>query len=610
MIFSHHFQTLRNQIFFVFLLAFVIPFIISELLFYKISQDILLNQIKDNLKTHVYQNTASLETLITQINQSTVYLFTDKAIVDILLSDPDDLLDVINTRLTLNNLFSHTLTLPSYYTYSSAQLFINTDLPFSRNLRIYDSATQPTSRTGIYQSTKMTDMAWFKKTVQENGRLYSFIDIGNVDRLCIARSIKNMYIANTQGNAHLGVVRVCIEHSEFDNYITFADIAQDTRAVVLSAEGTVLYDNRPDTGKSTDFTTVIDTGNSRKNSFFDYHDSSGSWLTRIDTLDWGWKLVSFIPYASINKTLAPIQALIVVTTLFECLLSFIIAILLSKAISNPITSLAETMRRVKPQERSNIQFHPPYCDEVNELYNAFNHLLERTDQLLSEVATRKEMQKVAELKALQAQINPHYIYNTLDSVGWVALKRKQSDIADIVSLLADIIRYSIKNYGQMVLLSDEITHIENYMSIQSFRFSTKTTLTFDIPKKYYRIKIPKLIIQQLIENSLLHGFTGYEGSSGRIHISHEIQETFFILRVDDNGMGCNPEVLNAYLREENAVLMNSDGMGIKNVHERLRLRFGPSSGLIYEHRTNGGTSAKLMIPLEKIFIAPHNSHRG
>ncbi|MGI9255863.1 MAG: sensor histidine kinase, partial [Salinispira sp.] len=164
------------------------------------------------------------------------------------------------------------------------------------------------------------------------------------------------------------------------------------------------------------------------------------------------------------------------------------------------------MRRIKPRERSNIQFHPPYCNEINELYHAFNHLLERTDQLLSEVATRKELQKVAELKALQAQMNPHYIYNTLDSVGWLALKRKQGDIADIVSLLADIIRYSIKNYGQMVLLSDEITHIENYMSIQFFRFGTKTSRIFDIPKKYYRIKIPKLTRQQLSENSLLHGF--------------------------------------------------------------------------------------------------------
>ncbi|MGI9255862.1 MAG: hypothetical protein ACR2PY_02890 [Salinispira sp.] len=295
MIFSHHFHTLRNQIFFVFLLAFVIPFIISELLFYKISQDILLNQIKDNLKTHVYQNTASLETLITQINQSTVYLFTDKAIVDILLSDSDDLLDVINTRRALNNLFYHTLNLPSYYTYSSAQLFINRHLPFSRNLRIYDSAIQPTSRTGIYQSTKMTDLAWFKKTVQEDGRLYSFIDIGNAERMCIARSIKNGYITNTHGNAHFGVVRICIEHSEFDNYITFADIAQGTRAVVLSAEGTVLYDNRPDAGKSTDFTTVIDAGNGRKNSFFDYHDSSGAWLTRIDTLDWAGNLFHSFP---------------------------------------------------------------------------------------------------------------------------------------------------------------------------------------------------------------------------------------------------------------------------------------------------------------------------
>ncbi|MGI9257104.1 MAG: sensor histidine kinase, partial [Salinispira sp.] len=108
--------------------------------------------------------------------------------------------------------------------------------------------------------------------------------------------------------------------------------------------------------------------------------------------------------------------------------------------------------------------------------------------------------------------------------------------------------------------------------------------------------------------SLLHGFAEYEGSSGRIRVFHEIQEPFLILRVDDNGKGCNPEVLNSYLREENAVLMNSDGMGIKNVHERLRLRFGPSSGLIYERRANGGTSAKLMMPLEKIFIDSYNSH--
>jgi two-component system sensor histidine kinase YesM len=280
------------------------------------------------------------------------------------------------------------------------------------------------------------------------------------------------------------------------------------------------------------------------------------------------------------------------------LIGVLITLVLSRSISNPIKKLAGVMKRIKNEESIDIYLQTRNKDEVGVLYHSFNIMMKRIGSLLDDVYESSRKQKNAELKALQAQINPHFVYNTLDSINWIALCRKEEEISSMIVSLAHIMRYSIKNADEMLALAEEFNFVKRYIHIQSIRYNDNFDIRYETEEELLKVPILKCIIQPLIENAILHG-TEKSPRRGIIVLSLAAVDGNLQIKVSDNGAGADTGVLNEYLAAVHTSLADSDGLGIKNIHERLKMKFGNLYGLHYEPNPNDGITAIVTIPLER-----------
>lgn len=277
--------------------------------------------------------------------------------------------------------------------------------------------------------------------------------------------------------------------------------------------------------------------------------------------------------------------------------AFAISFLLSIVISKPIVELSDTMKTLVVNDYSK-QGDIKREDEIGRLHNSFHYMVERNQELINrEYKSTLEMHK-AQINALQAQINPHFLYNTLQVIGGMTLKNKTNEIYSMTIALSDIMRYSLSFSSEMVRFRQELKYLESYIHIQNQRFENEIHVEMDIDDKILEYRIPKLILQPIIENSFKHGLESVSGD-WHIKINAELKDKKNILiKIIDNGKGISEEKL-AELKE---VLENSESVwdskehiGLKNINERIRLIYGDDYGLNISSFTNEGTTVEILI---------------
>ncbi|QNO14014.1 PocR ligand-binding domain-containing protein [Alkalicella caledoniensis] len=229
-------------------------------------------------------------------------------------------------------------------------------------------------------------------------------------------------------------------------------------------------------------------------------------------------------------------------------------------------------------------------------------LNQKSIKLVEEERVRIELErtlKESELKALQSQVNPHFLFNVLNTIGRQALIEKASKTQEIVYTLAEILRYTLKNINQMVELREEISHIERYLTIQAIRFGDRIQYKLDIPKSIESIRIPSMILQSLVENSINHGLEPKE-SNGYITIKGYITDYGIEIEIADNGVGIHEHNLEMILDENKEIgsLTKSTGIGINNVNKRLSYHYGPEYKIEISSKIGVGTKVKVKIPKE------------
>jgi len=276
--------------------------------------------------------------------------------------------------------------------------------------------------------------------------------------------------------------------------------------------------------------------------------------------------------------------------------AFIIAVLfVSHRIIKPLSMLEKTMSKVG---NGDFESCAPVTtsDEVGKMSNSFNIMIKKINNLINEKYKMQLVYRLSQLKALQAQINPHFLYNTLQAIGSISLKEGNKDLYKMTMALSDMLRYSIKSGGDMVTISDEVRSINNYLFIQKFRFKEKLNYTIDIPEELYKLKIPKLIFQPIVENAIIHGIEPGK-NNGLISINCKKVDERLIITINDNGVGMDRDELLkiqtelADYNEEN--VDESEKIGILNVFHRLRLTLGDKCRLTIESEVNIGTKIEI-----------------
>ena len=282
-----------------------------------------------------------------------------------------------------------------------------------------------------------------------------------------------------------------------------------------------------------------------------------------------------IPNQTIVDALFPTVASSIFVAIIAVLASVVCSVVYSKAISRPIRDLSEEMKTITLNEYSGSTLESRE-DEIGILQDSFNHMITRNKELIAQQYQAKLEKRNAQLRALQAQINPHFMYNTLQVIGGMALEKDAPEVYSVTLALSDIMRYSLNFSKEMVCLEEEVEYLKSYVMIQNERFGGKVQLKLDLEPGTLKCLIPKLILQPLAENSFEHGLLEKAGDWILTVESHITSDGELLICVRDNGIGFDSERLKQ-IREkiENdtvKALMSGSHIGLANVHARIKLR--------------------------------------
>lgn len=309
-----------------------------------------------------------------------------------------------------------------------------------------------------------------------------------------------------------------------------------------------------------------------------------------------WRIVAAIPYDEILAPSNHIRNWMLALLLVIGVIAYLIAFRISRFLTDRITLLSESMIKVQKGELD-VYVEAGQTDEIDQLMMSFNYMIDRLKLLVNEQFESGAKIKSAELKALQAQINPHFLYNTLDLINWKALDKGVPEIVDISQALAKFYKLSLNEGKEFVKIRDEVNHVSQYVKIQNMRFKNRITFESNIPSNLMDYPIIKIILQPLVENAILHGILNRPNQKGCITLNGQAVNGQIILTMKDNGVGMDQEqVQNILLTTE---INESHGYGVKNIHERLQICYGKENGLRYESQINIGTTVEIRIPIHR-----------
>jgi len=314
----------------------------------------------------------------------------------------------------------------------------------------------------------------------------------------------------------------------------------------------------------------------------------------------GWTLVVVTPLRTFNEGLLAMQRAMLWAGLVGAGLLLVMVHSLSTMITRPIRKLIRSMRGTSdgiPQKNPDRYWN----SEMNALNDTYNNMIKQINDLVSTVYEKELTQGRAELKALQAQINPHFLYNTLEAFYWLLKEKDEDDLAAKVVALSNMFRYTVTgpDAGEWVTVADEVKHAEQYMSLMLLRFSDRIGWRADIAPETLPVRMPKLMIQPLIENAIYHGI---EPRKGRGTISLSVRPTAagedIAIRVEDDGSGMDPQYLHKAATAEHAKTISGRdaGIGLTNIHRRLRLYYGNDRGITIRSEEGVGTVIEFYIP--------------
>ena len=321
-------------------------------------------------------------------------------------------------------------------------------------------------------------------------------------------------------------------------------------------------------------------------------------LTIIQTVEQTrWRIVGI---AFMDELLEPLKPFRI--TLISLMIIFIlIAILLSRTIAmhitKPLRALELSMRDVQ-KGNFNVKAPEGESKEVESLSHSFQVMVKRIEDLMIEVRKTEEVKRQRELDALQAKINPHFLYNTLDSVVWMAETGNNQGVVKMVTALASLFRISIAKGHDTITLKEELAHVESYLNIQSMRYKDKFRFEIILPQELENAPTIKLIVQPIVENSIYHGIK-YLQEEGLIRIeAKDTGDGKIKIIVSDNGVGMAPDVLSTLLDKESERNHSKEGNGIGliNIDERIKLSYGDEYGLSIESELDEGTTVTITIP--------------
>lgn len=559
---------IKNKIGLVFIILMLTVTVVTNYGWHARSTEILESRIIEAQQSTLQELKWNLDGYFDRIERSTNSLISDKVIAQIVNDKETDPLQTINNVRTLDAIFGNLLYvfLDEEDQYEVTGVLFVDDYPIARHIKSSTFEDGFSQDIRVLRNEKVKNDQWYSETMKRFN-LYIFNGLDE-EHVYISRALRNPFVNDLE----FGVVLYRIRKEHFGDYIGLATWSDHDVAILRDAKGDLIF-------ASDEFESGM----------------QDDYIINSTELEIGWSLELMTPLSIIDDEVWDVQRSMILVSVVVIAWGLLIAYLLAYVLAKPVNELVRHVKAIDDDLELIEVSHTTSKDEIGILNHEFNQMILRIRTLIHNVFESSEREKKAKIKALQAQINPHFIYNTLDTVNWMALAEGQDGISDISTALADILRYNLKNPDELVRLRDELIQINRYLLIQSAKYDDRLSVRYMVDDKWLTHRVPKCIMQPIVENAFKHGVTSDE-STLELTISVSSLEDRLKISIADNGSGADCAKLNLYL-EENREVYESDSIGIINVHNRLRLLYGESYGLHYESNETGGVTATLSCKL-------------
>ncbi len=309
-----------------------------------------------------------------------------------------------------------------------------------------------------------------------------------------------------------------------------------------------------------------------------------------------WFMVTILPNEPIMVKAMQILGLFLAICLISISAGLLVALSLSRSLTRRISAVSRQMSLVKNDNPPVLMRESNSVDEIGELVDSYNYMVRKINRLLAEQAKSAEELRISEFNSLQSQINPHFLYNTMDMISWKAQQGQKAETTAAIRDLSRFYKLTLNRKKTITTIENEIEHAAIYMRLQNMRFGNTVEFVVDIPDSMLDIHIPPLIFQPIIENSLLHGILEKESKTGTIVLTGWMESEAAVIMISDDGVGISQEKLSTLLTEKEEQTDGNGHIGVYNTHRRLQILFGISYGLSYKSIPGQGTDVEIRIP--------------
>ncbi len=459
---------------------------------------------------------------------------------------------------------------------------------------------------GSYNPFNIKQMDWYPALDSNGGMFWStnnlLYDIETKDLIhgfLGVREIKDYSHPSQNIGYMLTVIPVEATENVVGNFLTNSS----NKVQVLDSTGHILYStNSSELGRSVDDSFLDKVYDSSDNGNISQEEIDGRsmYISSYTSSYSNWTVVTYI---DVNEAIVDLKAMKNSTVLIVILgiaASLLFASFFSWSLSRPIRDLASRMSNLK---RGKLK---PYTGKMNNreitvLYDSFNHMIEDLDETIRILSFKQIREKQAQLIAMKAQFQPHFLYNSLNTIYYYAISEKKNKLAEMVLSLSELLRYSIQPGSDFVRLKEDLKQLNHYIELQRYRYEDKLQIKMNVEEELLEFPVMKLFLQPLVENAITHGLESIKRKYWMINISITQEDSMVKFIVEDNGKGMSDEEMenalefNEDLESETDRMMHS-GIGLSNLHHRVKLIYGDHYGLELSSSSLGGLKVQLVIP--------------
>ena len=447
----------------------------------------------------------------------------------------------------------------------------------------------------------VTNQDWYKQAVEEMENMHfstphiqKLFDDGT-HRYYWVISLSRMVELTDNGVSQMGVLLVDMDYSAISRMMNQINTSNNGQYYYLcDSSGEIIYHPRQiqisDGITSEDSEAVAE----YKDGVYDRVFEGEQRKVIVNTISYtGWKLVGVIPYDTLSAGTINIRYFIILIILLMAMMLVIINRVVAVRISSPILKLNDSVKEYEAGEKPEIYIGG--SSEIRHLGLSIQSSYEQIDTLMKKIVLEQNERRKSEFDALQSQINPHFLYNALESITWMVEGERNDEAVFMISQLAKLFRISLSRGRTVISIKDELQHAQSYMNIQMIRYKNTFSVVFDVDPEVYSYCIVKLVMQPLLENAINYGVEGMD-DSGEIRVTGREENGAVILSVSDNGFGMSEEQVRLVLTDSTRIRKHGSGVGLVNVNNRIKILFGKEYGLKVESEPDEGTTVSIRIP--------------